>query len=204
MTFMGSFKGNAPVRQRIVDQCNSYKDPFICSAHHKVTKASLAEARNSKFCLRRAGDSPSRKSIVDVIALGCCIPVFFHPAHAKLYEINWDGWPGWSACVSIPRREFLNGGINLHRHLAAIRKAEVQSMQYRLFKNAPTFQCQLDDNGQDQPSNLLGYLQKKSVQCTVADLRNHDNPMIIVPTDRIAFPSSNGGAAWVYFNLLLV
>jgi len=160
MKFMGSCKGDAPVRQRIVDQCNSYNDPYICSAHHKVTKANLAEARNSTFCLQPAGDSPSRKSIVDVIALGC-IPVFFHPAQAKLYEINWDGW---SAYVSIPRREFLNGGIDLHRHLAAIRKAEVQSMQDRLFKNAHKFQYQLDGNGEDQLSNLLGYLQKKSVQ----------------------------------------
>lgn len=164
MKFMGSFStGDASIRRKIVDQCDSYNDPYICSAYKtnrlSISTDKLAEAMNSTFCLQPARDSPSRKSIVDVIALGC-IPVFFHPAQAKLYEINWDGW---SAYVSIPRGEFLDGGIDLYQHLAAIPKDEVQSMQERLYKNAHKFQYYVGDNGEDQLSNLLAYLQRKSV-----------------------------------------
>jgi hypothetical protein len=168
MHFIGSTRGDEVVRNKIIQQCASYNDPLICSAYDPdqgsgtkkgIRPGMLAEARNSTFCLQPAGDSPSRKSISDVIALGC-IPVFFHPAQLKFYGINWDGW---SAYVSVPRQEFANGSIDLHQHLAAIPKDEVQRMQKSLYENAHKFQCQVSDNGDDQLSNLLGYLQRKSV-----------------------------------------
>jgi hypothetical protein len=161
MHFIGSMRGDEAVRKNIIQQCASYKDPLICSAYDpsRMTPGRLAEARNSTFCLEPAGDSPSRKSISDVIALGC-IPVFFHPAQLKFYGINWDGW---SAFVSMPRQEFANGSIDLHQYLAAIPKDEVQRMQKSLYENAHKFQTQVSDNGDDQLSNLLGYLQRKSV-----------------------------------------
>lgn len=161
MHFIGSNRGDEVVRTKIIQQCASYNDPRICSAcdPSHLRPGILAEARNATFCLQPAGDSPSRKSVSDVIALGC-IPVFFHPAQLKFYGINWDGW---SAYVSMPRREFVNGSIDLHQYLAAIPKDEVQRMQNSLYDNAHKFQFQVSDNGDDQLSNLLDYLQRKSV-----------------------------------------
>jgi len=162
MHFMGSIRGDELVREKIMQQCASYNNKRICRARdsYEMRPATLAEALNSTFCLQPAGDSPSRKSIGDVIALGC-IPVFFHPAQPKWYGVNWDGW---SAYVYIPRREFLDGTIDLYQHLAAIPKDEVQRMQNSVYENAHKFQYQVSDNGEDQLSNLLGYLQRKSVQ----------------------------------------
>ena len=67
--------GDWQVREAIRKSCAAVKNASLCD-NRLFNVANLALKQQSIFCLEPAGDTPSRKSIVDSITLGC-IPVTF-------------------------------------------------------------------------------------------------------------------------------
>lgn len=61
------------------------------------------------FCLQPPGDTPSRKGLVDAIALGC-VPVLFVPAQARLWPWHVGRWEELSVMLS-PREPDVLGRL---------------------------------------------------------------------------------------------
>jgi len=86
------------------------------------------------FCFEPPGDTPSRKGIVDAVALGC-IPIFTAPEQRLLWpwHVSKEEWK--SASVLLDQKVQQSGGLLVA--LRAISDAEIQrlrSMLQRLAK----------------------------------------------------------------------
>jgi len=88
-------------RISLQEQCNRSHDCIFVdvgdfrsgSDTHKATSTHVVVSTmlKSKFCLQPEGDTPSRKSLIDAVTLGC-IPVLMTKRQQKLWpwHVNWD------------------------------------------------------------------------------------------------------------------
>jgi len=87
---------------------------------------SLANAMlSATFCLHPAGDSPSRKGIIDSVLLGC-IPVLFSKPQLKLWPWHWDAK---NASVYLDGATALEGGLDILSALEDLPKSRVDELR---------------------------------------------------------------------------
>jgi hypothetical protein len=145
--FGGANHGDQEVRTRIVQACESYQNDLICPSDFKFSLDKLQEKGKSIFCLEPAGDSPWRKSLADSISFGC-IPVFFSELTDETSPFSWGAWKP-QARVLIPRKDFVEGRVDLYHLLSSIPPQLLELMQDTLGRYAKQFQYSLDEDEDD-------------------------------------------------------
>ena len=118
--------------------------------------------RTAKFCLQPGGDTPTRKSLVDAITLGC-IPVLFSAMQDDF--MPWWSWRSWRdrGRVLVDRSEFLSGKINLTEQLSEIAADPVRigEMQSTLERHARSMQVSTEDDPEDALSVILSRVLRR-------------------------------------------
>ena len=99
-----------PVERRTREPMREYEGR-IAAAYWRAT-----------FCLQPAGDSISRKGMVDSLLLGC-IPVLFYRGQREMWPWHWGGWVQ-NATVLLTSRQW-----DFARQLRAMPLPRIQQMQ---------------------------------------------------------------------------
>ena len=156
MLFTGTTNhGDEVTRTKIRAQCKSYRDDRVCravSVFHRYDARYDALKRSAVFCLEPVGDTPYRKSYADSVVAGC-VPVTFHEATADAYEWLWEG--GQPGRLAIDRAAFLNGTVDLKRHLEALPPAQVRRLQQAVRRSARRFQVSASHDASDLVGAIL-------------------------------------------------
>ena len=173
VSFIGNTNhGDVPVRSQIGRWCEQYQNhKLVCSRPvHMEEVIRLKE--EAVFCLEPVGDSVGRKSVSDSYGCGC-IPVFFGPAQAFQYPIQWAGWYD-AAFVILDRLLFINGTLDPVEVLSRIPSQQVKQIQGNIARHGSKMLYSTDDfeawarlRMRSVSKNLVGFAAPRagSVHC---------------------------------------
>lgn len=98
--------------------------------------------RRSVFCLEPPGHSMTRKSYIDSFLLGC-IPVFFEgddvirtPKAERMWPLHFQPWRAERGALFLPAEPFLNGSLDLVRHLTDLYRGQARAPRQRTVQRA--------------------------------------------------------------------
>ena len=154
--------GDVAVRRRITDMCRSYRNEAICPTDFHFSPLQLLEKSNTVFCFEPVGDSPWRRSLADSISMGC-IPVIFSPRTDETSPWHWGDWKQ-QARVLVPRRDFVEGRIDLYELLSTIPIELKQLMEDTIAIHARRFQYSIFEDPHDGIRAMLQGLHNRALE----------------------------------------